>query len=102
MGPIMTNRTYHVNGTWYAPQKKLEEMKSVVEAELTDTTSSAGDWSGYFVQKVFRTYYLIEFSQQNDYPEGRGFTLLTAEEPTALFDHKPEREEIANVLFPND
>ena len=74
-GPLLLNRKIHVKGTWYATQKYLEESySSVKKVEFTDTTSSAGDWSGYFVQKVGLYYYLIPFSQEN---EGDGFTIHT-------------------------
>ena len=97
MTPILTNREYQVNGTWYAPQKKLESFKSVVKVELTDTTSSAGDWDGYFVQKVGRKWYLIFFTQENNYPN-EGFTLRTNDEPFEVFDHCPTPEHLWEII----
>lgn len=76
-GPLLLNRKFHVKGTWYATQKYLQEnYPSVKKVEFTDTTSSAGDWSGYFVQKIGLFYYLIPFCQEN---EGNGFTIHTDE-----------------------
>ena len=73
---VLENREYKVEGNWYAPRNKIVEFPSVVDAILWDTTSSGGDWSGYFVQKIKQNFYLIPFSQDNNYPRG-GFTLYT-------------------------
>jgi hypothetical protein len=39
-----------IEGNWYAPLKYLQNLKKVVDADLYEMTSSAGDWSGYFVE----------------------------------------------------
>ena len=44
-----------------------------------EQTSSAGDWSGYFIQQIGKNKFVaIGFSQENNYP-GAGFTLYTCE-----------------------
>ena len=100
MANLLTNREFHVNGTWYSPEKRLQEYNSVVMTELTDTTSSAGDWTGYLIQKIFKKFHLIIFSQENDYPNGRGFTLKTGEDVVATFDKLPTKEQVYNLLYP--
>lgn len=73
---LLIDREFQVEGNWYAPLEKLQSYSSVVWAELLDTCSSAGDWSGAFVQKIGNCFYMIGFSQENNYPRG-GFTLWT-------------------------
>ena len=99
MAKLLLNECKDVEGTWYAPQKWLSEQRDVVRAELWDTTSSAGDWSGYFVQKYNGNYWLIRFWQENlvDTP---CFRLRTGGKPTARFMLKgePTKEECDEVL----
>lgn len=62
---LLLNREYVVNGNWYTPKNFLyENFKSVTRVELINTMSSAGDWSGIFVQKIGNVYYLIPFTQE--------------------------------------
>lgn len=77
---LLTRRTYRVSGHWYEPSRFLERYKSVRKVFLYDKTSSAGDWNGYFIQQLGKRYYLIPFSQKNNYP-GEGFTLRTHQRP---------------------
>ena len=63
---------------WYSPKHKLQGYKSVIHAELLETGSSAGDWSGVFIQKLGGNYYVIPFSQENMYPY-KGYMLWTGE-----------------------
>lgn len=65
-----------IKGNWFKPREELKNYKSVVQAEYIETTSSAGDWSGYFVQKIGNYYYYISFSQENNFPQS-GFILHT-------------------------
>lgn len=52
--------------TWFSPKQYLEEkFSSVVRVELVDTTSSSGDWSGFFLQRLGRSVVAISFSQEN-------------------------------------
>lgn len=91
-GPLLLNRKIYVKGTWYATQKYLQEnYTSVKKVEFTNTTSSAGDWSGYFVQKVGLYYYLIPFCQVN---EGYGFTVYTDEKYHVVSRNQDVVEEI--------
>ena len=46
---ILINREYQVQGDWYSPRTRLNEFLSVEKVKYIDQTSSAGDWSGYFV-----------------------------------------------------
>jgi hypothetical protein len=68
---ILENRTYFIGGNHGAPSKKLKDFPSVVDVELWDTTSSGGDWSGFFVQKIGKNFYVIDFWQDG------GKTLFT-------------------------
>ena len=61
MKNLLLKRNYHVDGTWYVPQEFLESYKSVVKTGLLDQTSSAGDWSGYILQKIGETFHVILF-----------------------------------------
>ena len=62
---VLVNREYYVQGNWYNPMHKLTEFSSVVKVHLWDTTSSAGDWNGFFVQKIGKNFYVIPFFQVN-------------------------------------
>jgi len=53
---------------------------NVTHVEYLEQSSSAGDWSGFFIQKYNRRSYVILFSQENNWPN-RGFTLYTGEKP---------------------
>ena len=95
---LLTNRTWDVEGTWYAPQKFLtDEFAGVVRAELWNTCSSAGDWDGYFVQKHGGRYYLIRFWQENIHWT-RCFRITTAYRAFAHFSHEPAKHECDAVL----
>ena len=95
---LLTGRTYQVDGTWYAPEKKLQEFPSVVMTELYNTSSSAGNWDGYFVQKLNNRYYLIIFFQQNNGFRASGFTLWTASVPMAEFSEMPTKDLIYKII----
>jgi len=78
---LLTNRVYNSNDydvrdNWYAIENILKQFQSVKRVELFDTCSSAGDWQGYFIQYLNYKYYMIGFSQNNNYPR-RGFTGYT-------------------------
>jgi hypothetical protein len=62
--------------SWYAPREYFNRFPSVDHTELWNTTSSAGDWDGYIIQKLNGWYHLIPFNQENNYPYA-GFTLYT-------------------------
>ncbi len=79
----LTNKTYVTKtNNWYAPLCEYwEKHKSIIHAEYLDTTSSAGDWNGFILQKIGKnTVVAIGFSQYNNYPHD-GFMLGTCEHP---------------------
>ena len=80
---LLTNITFATaTNNWYAPTKELKEKyRSIIETELMDTTSSAGDWSGFIIQKTGKnTFVAIGFSQYNSHPHD-GFSIMTCEHP---------------------
>lgn len=80
---LLTNKTFaSKTNNWYAAIKEFKNRyPSVIYYEFMNTTSSAGDWDGFLIQKLGRNKAVaIGFSQQNNYP-GAGFTLYTAEHP---------------------
>ena len=81
MNNILINRKYNINQGkvgWYSPRDFINDFASVQKVDFWDTMSSAGDWGGYFIQKIKNTSYLIPFSQLNNYPKN-GYTLFTGE-----------------------
>jgi hypothetical protein len=80
---LLTDKTYVTRpNTWYAAIKEFKnQYPSGIYYEFMNTTSSAGDWDGFLVQKLGKNKAVaIRFSQQNNYPDD-GFTLYTAEHP---------------------
>jgi len=83
---LLTNREYLIDRdspeyryvNWYSALHFLENYKSVVCAEWTNTCSSAGDWDGYLVQHIGNHNFLIPISQTNNYPR-LGYTLYTGD-----------------------
>jgi len=83
-GPLLTGRRFIITSrdtagrlTWYSPLTYLKDRyPSVVEVDHYDTTSSAGDWSGYLIQHVGKRFFLILFSQENRHPAD-GFAVTT-------------------------
>lgn len=84
--------------SWYAPREFFTRYKSVVGCVLTDTTSSAGDWSGYIAQKRSKRTYIIPFSQSNNYPYA-GFTAFTSEIPAISYVGDMSEKEICSYLY---
>lgn len=93
---MYNNLIVNIEDNWYAPVKHLKELDGVVVAELWDTTSSAGDWSGYFIVKQGSRYELHTFSQENNWPR-TGFTLYTSN-TIASSSQKLTDDEISEVL----
>jgi hypothetical protein len=88
MNNLLTNRKYDITEdpynrdnrvTWYTPLHFLEQYKSVEKADHFNTTSSAGDWEGYIVQKIKNKRYLIYFSQVNNGFYSSGYTVYTGD-----------------------
>ena len=98
MAKLLLNECQDVEGTWYGPERWLREQRDVKRAELWDTTSSAGDWKGYFVQKYRGRWWLINFWQES-FMWTRCFRLTTANNPIASFDHEPTKDECDAVRY---
>ena len=58
---LLTNNTFVTKtNNWFAPTKELKEKyKSVIDTELMDMTSSAGDWSGFILQQTGKNQQII-------------------------------------------
>lgn len=74
-----------VSQSWYGGREILQSFPSVKKVDFTVTCSSAGDWEGYFIQKLGNKCYVIVFSQENNWPNG-GFTVYTNPSPIIEFD----------------
>ena len=62
--------------SWYTAHDLFRKFSSVKNTRFTNTTSSAGDWDGFIVQKINNRSYVIPFWQENNYPY-KGFTIHT-------------------------
>lgn len=94
---LLTHKRYVVSGDWYQPKAELFSKPSVVLAEYQETSSSSGDWSGYFLQKIGQAYHLIAFTQENLYPED-GFELVTGD-VVHTFKSKPNKSDVEKVII---
>lgn len=82
--------------TWYTPLEVLESYPSVIKVDHFDTTSSAGDWQGYFIQKIKENlFYIIVFSQENT---RAGYTIYTQSKPLIKLDSEPDTNTINEIL----
>ena len=93
---MYTNKTKHIEGHWYKPLEYLKSLKNTVMGDYWTTSSSAGNWEGYFVQKIKNKYYLIFFTQENNWPRS-GYTLNTGNY-SARFDTLPTQEELESIV----
>lgn len=98
MKQLLTKRKYHVDGTWFAPVKFLEGFKSVIRAEHINQVSSAGDWTGYILQKILGRYYLILFWQENSYPNS-GFDIVTNSDYMIKMESEPTKAECDEICW---
>lgn len=76
---LLENKTYVTEtNNWYAPTCEFHEKHSSIKRMvLMDQTSSAGDWSGFLIQRTgSKSAVAIPFWQENNYPNS-GFTLRT-------------------------
>lgn len=94
---LLTHKRYIVSGDWYRPKVQLLGKRSVVLAEYHETSSSSGDWSGYFLQKIGQSYFLILFTQENLYP-GEGFELVTGG-VERIFKSEPNKSDVEKVII---
>jgi hypothetical protein len=83
--------------SWYAPREYFQRFASVKDVEIFNTTSSAGDWEGYIVQKIGKRSYVIMFSQENNYPYA-GFTARTDDRPLISFEGEMDSDEIGEII----
>jgi hypothetical protein len=81
---------------WYAPSAYLKNQPGVVKCELLNTTSSAGDWDGYYAVESGEGIALIGFSQANRYPQGPGYVLYTDEASFAVVENVDDIEPAVN------
>ena len=102
---MLVGRTYNTaeepvaRDNWYGCRDIFDKFKSIVECELTITSSSAGDWEGYITQKIGKRSYVIPFSQENNYPR-RGFTIRTALFPAFSYQGAlMPVEEVCSILY---
>ena len=86
-GKIYTTKT----NNWYAPTCEFHEKHpSIDRMVIMDKTSSAGDWSGFLIQRTGKNRaQCIGFEQENNYPHA-GFTLYTSDYP--FFIGNPNKE----------
>jgi len=94
---LLTHKRYEVLGDWYQPKSQLLSKRSVVFADYHETSSSSGDWSGYFLQKIGQVYHLILFAQENLYPE-QGFELVTGG-VEHTFKTEPNKSDVKKVII---
>jgi len=96
---LLTNKTIKVEGCWHAPVSVLRGHKSIVMAELFNTSSSSGDWDGMFIQvvkyKLKTKRYVIPFWQENKFPSNH-FELHTGE-VFVITDHDITKKELENI-----
>lgn len=98
---MLINRTYNLNQddhvNWYTSLKHVRSYPSVRLVDFYNTTSSAGDWQGYILQQIKGKYYLILFSQENNYPK-YGYTIYTDDHPLSILDHAIDRDECDEII----
>lgn len=79
-GNKFTRKSFAVNGDWYTPLNTMKnEYKSIVYGEYVNTSSSCGDWEGFIIQKLGKTYYGIPFWQENLHHEIGFFSVDTGD-----------------------
>ena len=79
---LLVNREWNTSDfenlrdSWYVSRDLISSFKSVKKVTFTDTSSSAGDWGGFFIQELNETKYVISFGQTNRYPY-KGYNVFT-------------------------
>lgn len=97
MAKLLLGKEYEVEGSWYSPKHYLREQRDVECVELWNTTSSSGDWTGFFVQKYKGRYWLVLFWQKC-VPFSNYYKLKTDVSPCYSFDEKPMVTECLDVM----
>lgn len=83
--------------SWYSALDYFRKFKSVYRVDFYNTCSSAGDWEGYIVQRIKNRFYMILFSQENNWPRS-GYSVCTGENVIASWDGEISRDDIDSVL----
>lgn len=97
---LLINREIVLNKgrvNWYSALDYFRKFKSVYLVDFYDTCSSAGDWSGYVVQRIKNRFYMILFSQENNWPHS-GYSVCTGENVIASWDGELSRGDIDSIL----
>ena len=87
---------------WFASEKYLKNLPGVIKAEWFDTTSSAGDWCGWYAVKsqTDNTVEFVAFDQENNHPRSVGYTLWTNDRPFATVDDESIIDvDVVNALY---
>ena len=71
---------------WFSQREYLRQLPGVVKADYLDTTSSAGNWNGWYAVETAGKFALIMFSQENRFPSDVGYTLHTDGSPFAFVE----------------
>lgn len=62
----MTEKSFTVQGNWYAPRDYILSLPGCIWADLVDTTNSGGSWSGIACFKQHNRLEYFGFSQENN------------------------------------
>lgn len=93
----LANKEIFIEGNWYDPLRYFKALASVVYAELYVTSSSAGDWSGFFVQRMGKGFYdIVWFNQENRYATHSGYIVNTT--LIGKCNSKPSKEEVYEFI----
>jgi hypothetical protein len=106
---LLINRQWHTSEDWFSTVKFIrEKFASVVFCKHTDTTSSAGDWSGLIIQKLGNQLYVLLFSQENTFPHCDGFDIYTDDHVTAIVqnaskvtDYRELFDDVCALMYTN-
>jgi len=86
-----------LSGNWFAPRNYLKNLKSTIEVDFICQSSSSGDWTGYVIKKVGRTFKLFLFYQEN-LGGGRGMKLFLENKPLATKKNNFEEQDLNMIL----
>jgi len=82
---------------WYTPRTYLRELANVVRADYIETSSSAGDWSGWYAVRVAEDRIeIVSFAQENLFPRATGYVLQTGDAPFAVVSNEADIDEAVN------
>jgi hypothetical protein len=73
---VLTDRKLHTCGNCYSAAMFIKKnFVNVVYCDYIETSSSAGDWTGLFIQKIEEKLYITLFYQENTYPSQEGYDI---------------------------